>query len=313
VSTTATRPRLGFLGVGWIGRRRLDAIVDSGVAEVAGFVDPAVDGGLASLDELLARRVDGIVIATPSALHAEQAVAALEHGVAVFSQKPLATDAAGARRVVDAARAADRLLGVDLCYRTTEAARQVKALVTSGTLGDVVAAELVFHNAYGPNNAWSADPALAGGGCLLDLGTHLVDLALWTLGFPAVRRVAASLRGEPLEHYAAAQLEVEGGAAVRLACSWQLHLGRGCAFEASIYGTRGGTSMRNVDGSFFDFTAERHDGDGRTLLAAPPDDWGGRAAVEWAERVGAGEGFDEAAEEYVRVHDLLDRIYGRSA
>lgn len=308
----ATRPRLGFLGVGWIGRKRLDAIVESGAAEIAAVADPAVEGALPSLGELLEVDLDGIVIATPSALHAEQAIAALGWGLAVFCQKPLALDAATARRVVAAARASDRLLAVDLCYRFTEAARCVKDVVDAGELGDVYAVDLAFHNAYGPDKAWFTDPALSGGGCVIDLGIHLVDLALWTLGFPEVGRVTSRLHGEPLEDHAAVQIELESGAVLRLSCSWRLHAGQDCVFEASFYGTRGGASIRNVGGSFYDFLAERYEGTRTERIASPPDEWGGRAVVEWARRVGEGVGFDPAAQEYVRVHEILDRIYGRA-
>src|SRR5206468_12525063 len=177
----------------------------------------AVDGALASLDDLLAAGVDGVVIATPTALHADQAVAALERGVAVFCQKPLALDTAGARRVVDAARAADALLAVDLSYRFTAAARKLREVIEAGVLGEIFAADLVFHNAYGPDKPWFSDPALSGGGCAIDLGIHLVDLALWNFGFAPVRSVSARLfaGGRPLqgseakvEDYAEARLDL---------------------------------------------------------------------------------------------------------
>ena len=312
MTAVATKPRLGFLGVGWIGRNRLEAIEASGVADVAAVADPAVDGAAESLDELLEQELDGVVIATPSALHADQSIAALECGPAVFCQKPLALDAASAQRVVDAAAAADRLLAVDFSYRFTEAARNVKALAAAGELGDVYAVDLVFHNAYGPDKPWTGNPALSGGGCVIDLGIHVIDLALWMLGFPEVRDVKGVLHGEPLEDYAAAQLELESGATVRLACSWRLHAGRDCVFEASFYGTRGGASIRNVAGSFYDFSAERYDGTQTRSLVDPPDEWGGRAAVDWARRLGAGERFDPAARENVLVHEVLDRIYRRT-
>jgi predicted dehydrogenase len=48
----------------------------------------------------------------------------------------------------------------------------------------VFAVDLVFHNAYGPDKPWFYDPELSGGGCVMDLGVHLVDLALWSLDFP---------------------------------------------------------------------------------------------------------------------------------
>src|SRR5690606_11702066 len=91
------------------------------------------------------------------------------------------------------ARESGRLLGVDLSYRFTDAARQVKRVVRSGDLGDIHAVNLVFHNAYSPSKAWASDARLAGGGCAIDLGIHLVDLALWTLSFPAVQTVTSRL------------------------------------------------------------------------------------------------------------------------
>jgi predicted dehydrogenase len=327
-----TRPRVGFLGVGWIGRHRMNAIVEMGAAEVAAIADAspeaAVEAGrlapaaklVSTLDEILDEGVDGVVIATPSAMHAEQSIQALERGVAVFCQKPLGRTTAEVRAVVEAARAADRLLAVDLSYRFTEAMRRIAEVVRSGELGRVYAVDLVFHNAYGPDKRWFYDPALAGGGCVMDLGVHLVDLALWTLDFPPVSGISAKLfaGGEPLgqhltqvEDYAIATLELETGAAVQLACSWRLQAGCDAVISAAFYGTNGGVALRNVNGSFYDFVAERYRGTAREILAAPPDAWGGRAAADWAARLAAGERFDPAAERLVDVAGVLDRIYGR--
>ena len=325
-------PRLGFLGVGWIGRHRMQAIADAGVAEVAALADTspevldAAAEGLPrarrarTLDELLEQALDGVVIATPSALHAEQAIRALEAGLAVFCQKPLGRTAAETRRVVDAARAADRLLAVDLSYRFTRGMQAIRERVQAGELGRVYAVDLVFHNAYGPDRAWFYDPSLSGGGCVMDLGVHLVDLALWTLGFPAVEQVSGRLfaGGAPLrdasvqvEDYALARLDLAGGAAVQLACSWRLSAGQDAVIGARFYGSDGGAALRNLHGSFFDFVAERYRGTARETLASPPDEWGGRAAVEWATRLAAGERFDPAAERLVEVAAALDGIYGR--
>ena len=166
MSAAARRPRLGFLGTGWIGRHRLEAIVQSGAAEAAAVVDPldananaaraiAPDARrLASLDDMLEADLDGVVIATPSALHADQAVAALQGGLAVFCQKPLGRSAAETRRVIEAARLADRRLDVDLSYRHIEGARRIRDLILGGGLGQVFAADLTFHNAYGPDKPW---------------------------------------------------------------------------------------------------------------------------------------------------------------
>jgi len=326
----ATRPRLGFLGVGWIGRHRLQAIAADGCAEIVAIADVSADcvrealqdvpGTVAatSLDALLAADPDGIVIATPSALHAAQARAALARGVAVFCQKPLARNGAETADVVNAARAADRLLGVDFSYRHTQAMQRVRELVASGDIGTVYAVDLVFHNAYGPDKPWFRDPALSGGGCVVDLGIHLVDLVLWTLGFPRVERVASRLYAggrrlgphpRVVEDYALAELDLAGDVAARMACSWNLAAGCDAVIEATFHGTRGGASFRNVGGSFYDFVAERFDGTRRTALASPPDAWGGRAAVAWARRLARERRYDPAIEEVNAVAQTLDAIY----
>jgi predicted dehydrogenase len=317
--------------VGWIGRHRLQAIAEAGAGEIAAIADPTEEmttqaaqlapGAtiLGSLDELLDADLDGLVIATPSALHAEQTTAALRRGLAVFCQKPLARTAEETRLVVEAAREANRLLGVDLSYRHVRGMSQIRDAATRGELGDVYAANLVFHNAYGPDKAWFYDPRLSGGGCVIDLGIHLVDLALWTLGFPRVEGVTSrlfskgvSLRSaDRVEDYAVARLDLEGGAVVQLACSWRLQAGCDAVIEASFYGTRGGAALRNVNGSFYDFVVERYHGTSREVISEPPDEWGGRAAVEWAHRLRESRGFDPEIEHMIEVADALDRVYGR--
>lgn len=329
------RPRLGFLGTGWVGRHRMEAILQDSHAEAVAISDPSpsmaaeaqrLAPGAAlvpDLDAMLALKPDGVVIATPSALHAEQSIRALRAGAAVFCQKPLGRDAAEARAVVEAARAADRLLGVDLSYRFTEGMRQIRTLLQAGALGRIYAVDLVFHNAYGPDKPWFYDPAQSGGGCVMDLGVHLVDLALWALDFPEVETVSGRLfaGGEPLrsapgrrpdrvEDYALATLTLDGGTAVQLACSWRLQAGCDAVISASFYGTEGGAALRNLGGSFYDFTAERFRGTTRDVLSVPPDFWGGRAAMDWARRLSEGECFDPAAEHLVTVSATLDRIYG---
>jgi predicted dehydrogenase len=328
------RPRIGFLGVGWIGHHRMKAMIETGVIEVAAVADSVPDltaratalapGAMqaSTLDELLQQDLDGIVIATPTALHAEQAIRALQRGAAVFCQKPLGRTAAEVRAVIDAARTANRLLAVDMSYRFTDGMQKIRNLVAGGELGRVFAADLVFHNAYGPDKAWFYDAALSGGGCVMDLGVHLVDLALWVLDFPIVADVTASRYGggEPLapatdrvEDYAVATLSLDSGVAVRLACSWRLHAGCDAVITAAFHGTAGGAALTNVNGSFYDFVAERYHGTARETLSKPPDAWFGRAAADWATRLAAGERFDSDVGRLVETAAVLDRIYGRQS
>lgn len=329
---SSSLPRLGFLGLGWIGRHRLQSLVDERACEVVALADTSEEAraaaqalapdatAVATLDDLLAQDLDGIVIATPSALHAQQSLRALERELAVFCQKPLARTAPETRAIVEAARRADRLLGCDLSYRHTEAMRRIRNAVVEGELGAVYAVDLVFHNAYGPNQGWARDMALAGGGCAMDLGTHLIDLALWVLGFPRVQLVTSRLYangralapGEAVvEDYAVAQLELDGGAVVRLACSWNLPMGRDAVIEAHFHGARGGASLRNRDGSFYDFVAERYRGTQRFPLAEPPDAWGGRAVLDWARRLAGGARYEAGIESVLQVATAMDAVYGR--
>lgn len=324
--------RLGFLGVGWIGRHRMEAMLATGLVEAAAIADPGEEMRaealkaapdamvLDGLDELLTADLDGLVIATPSAQHAEQSIRALDAGLAVFCQKPLGRTAPEVAAVVEAARSANRLLGVDLSYRHTHGMQAIRQAVQAGELGRVFGADLTFHNAYGPGKQWFFNPQQSGGGCVIDLGVHLVDLALWALGWPQIESVESYLfaGGAPLsdargqvEDYALATLRLSGGTAVRLACSWNLPAGTEAVIGADFYGTGGAASLRNVGGSFYDLETSRMAGTQRWELAPLDSDWGGRAAADWARRLASGESFDPEAERLVDVARVLDRIYQR--
>lgn len=324
-------PRLGFVGLGWIGLNRLQSIVDAGVAEVAAVHDVRADAAaegvklspdaavFCTFEELLNHDVDGVVIATPNCFHAEQSIAALENGIAVFCQKPLGRNAFETRRIVEAARNADCLLGVDLSYSAIPAMQKVSALVESGELGKIFAVDEKFHNGYGPDKAWFRDYSLSGGGCVLDLGSHLLDLALRPLGFPRIDRVQSSLfakgmslKSDEVEDYGVAMIETVDGTVINLSCCWNLHVGREADIEIAFYGTEGGAKLRNVDGSFYDFVGERFRGTHTELLSDPQDSqwqWGGLAAIEWVKRLANDEGFDPAAEHYVSLAEVIDSVY----
>ncbi|HXS73231.1 MAG TPA: Gfo/Idh/MocA family oxidoreductase [Rhodanobacteraceae bacterium] len=326
------RPRLGFLGVGWIGRQRMQCLLESGLGEVVAVADQdgAALHAAASLARgarahnsyasLLGEDLDGLVIATPSGAHARQAIEALECGLAVFCQKPLTRTAQEARDVIECARRSDRLLQVDFSYRHVAGVSRVRELISRGELGEIYAIELAFHNAYGPDKPWFRDIRRSGGGCVMDLGIHLIDLACWITGCTRAQALEAQLfaHGRTLawpihevEDYASVQWRQESGACVRMVCSWNLPAGCDAQIEASFYGTKGGASLRNVAGSFYDFTVDRFRGTHRENLASPPDSWGGRALLAWAERLAIDPTYDDAAEHLVDVAAIVDHIYGR--
>jgi predicted dehydrogenase len=327
---TAQPVRLGFLGLGWIGRKRLDTVAESGLIEVVGLADAASDRATAAaerypdavvardLEALLSCGIDGVVIATPNACHAEQALACLERGIPVFCQKPLATDAAATARVIAAARAADRLLAVDFCYRHVQGMSELRQRLAAGELGQLLSIDLQFHNAYGPDKAWCRDRRLAGGGCVLDLGVHLLDLALWLQSGQQMQLATAHLfeRGQrvhardgAIEDLAIIELRRTDDAVVRLACSWHAHIGGGAAIAMRLLGTNGGAYWRNIDGSFYDFALDLTRGDSAQRLGAPPDDWGGKALLSWAARLQLDSSFDSSVRLIERGATLIDEIY----
>jgi predicted dehydrogenase len=326
----SSKPKLGFLGTGWIGRNRLEAIARSDSARIAAIADPVPDMAaqcrnvapeavvLSSLEELLELPLDGIVIATPSALHAEQAIAALERGIAVFCQKPLGRNQVEVARVIAAARRANVLLGVDLSYRFVGAVGRVRELIHRKELGRVFAADLVFHNGYGPDKPWFYDRKLAGGGCVMDLGIHLVDLGLWLLDYPRIEGVTSRLfaQGKPIntgaevvEDYAVARLDLENGSTMLVSCSWKLNAGCDAIISGTFYGTKGGARFHNVEGSFYHFAGERFQGTAREQMASADDDWAGQAAVQWAGQLAAGAQYDPEIERLIDVTGALDAIY----
>lgn len=324
----ALLPRLGFLGTGWIGRHRMEAVKLAGAGAITAIADASDDAArdalkaapgalrVGSLEDMLELDLDGIVIATPSALHAAQAIAALGAGKAVFCQKPLGRSLTEVEAVIAAARRADRLLDIDFCYRRTEAMQRIRDALHSEAIGRVFAAEFTFHNAYGPDKAWFYDPAQSGGGCLADLGSHLIDLALWTF---APRRVVAvhgwtSAGGEPglgqgVEDFARAMLVFDDGATASIDCSWKLHAGQDAVIGARFHGSGAGLAFTNVSGSFYDFVAERMDGTQKAVLTGGPDDWGGRTIVAWAERLSRDRSFDVAVDSAADVARIIDEVY----
>lgn len=326
-----SRPRVGFAGLGWIGRHRMTAIVEADVVDIVVLADADVTArnearalvpgsvAVSTFEELLAYELDGIVLATPSSLHAAQSIAALAAGMAVFCQKPLGRNVVEVDTVIEAARRANRLLGVDFSYRHAEGLHRIRSLVRDGSIGDVYAMDLTFHNAYGPDKAWFYDIAQSGGGCLLDLGVHLIDFLHWTIDAPVSaasgRLYASGRRLQPaerqVEDFAVGDIELSTGALARLACSWKLSAGCDALIGISIFGTKGGLGFRNVNGSFYDFVAELYRGTETQILCQPPDNWGGRATVAWAEQLSRSNAFDPAIGVVGRVASTLDQLYGR--
>ncbi|HEX7119969.1 MAG TPA: Gfo/Idh/MocA family oxidoreductase [Longimicrobiales bacterium] len=171
--------------------------------------------------------VDAVVICTPSHLHERQAIAALEAGKHVLVERPLALDADGARRVVEAAERAGKTLMVALNNRYRPDVRALSPFLRGGELGEVffVKAGWLNRKVRTVRPTWRHRRETAGGGVLMDLGTQALDLCLWLLGYPKVERVNAYLHpgeGMEVEDAAALMLRLENGPVVSVEVTWSL-------------------------------------------------------------------------------------------
>ncbi len=179
------------VGLGWWGRQIVETLGKSERIRVTRVVDPAVDdarpfadGEGLRLDPDLAAAlddpgIDAVIIATPHLLHEKQVVAAAEKGKHVFCEKPLALEAAAARRMLDACRSRGLVLGVGHERRFEGAMEEASRMANSGELGTLLHIECNWsHNLFvGPAaSRWRQDPAQAPAGMLTALGVHITDL-----------------------------------------------------------------------------------------------------------------------------------------
>ena len=189
--------------------------------------------------------VDAVVIGTPNVLHAPQAIAMLRAGKHVLVEKPMATTLADANAMAAEARAGGSRLMVAHCWRFHEDVRRLRRRIEQGELGEIVKTRgYGVHAGWGPDG-WFTDPALAGGGALMDMGVHAIDTARFLLGDPSPARVRAVVG----TRYAGGRYEVDDDAVVLVTWSdgtnsliesgwWQPHLA-GLEADTEVYGTGG--------------------------------------------------------------------------
>ena len=194
--------RIGWavVGCGWLARDYVaPAIRQSRNGRLVAACDPSADArasvdaaaSFATLEELLrAPGVDAVYVATPNHLHADQVVAATRAGKAVLCEKPTATHAADAARMADAAEAAGVLFATAYDQRFHAAHLTLRDLIAAGELGTVTLVRIRYACWTGrdwtpgdwPHDNWRVDPERAGGGAMIDLAPHGLDLAQTLLG-----------------------------------------------------------------------------------------------------------------------------------
>jgi predicted dehydrogenase len=248
--------RMGFVGTGYIGKihgragTAQDAIEMSAVVGVdpASVDQFAADYGVrrryTSLDAMLIERsVDAVVIATPNYLHAPFAIAALEAGLHVMVEKPMAMNAAEAEAMAEASRRSGALLMVAHCWRFDVETLWLREQVRSGALGQIVRTKgYGVHTHWGPSG-WFVQKRAAGGGALADMGIHALDTARFLTGDPlpvsVYARIGTYYKDYDVDDTGVILVNWDNGVTSYIESGWwQPHMD-GPEASTQIYGTLG--------------------------------------------------------------------------
>lgn len=216
--------------------------------------------------------LDAVSIAVPNHLHCSMTLAALESRMHVLCEKPMALNAAEAEQMQAAAEAAGKTLMLNMSFRFSAASFALKRQIEAGVIGDIYFGRTVWHRRRGipgldgsmpGKGPWFLRKEQSGGGAMIDLGVHRLDLALWLMGFPEARSVCGSsynVIAQQLAAQAETKLDVDdlacgmikfaNGTTLILEASWALHLKEKEHMVTALYGDKGGAVQRNVGGAY---------------------------------------------------------------
>jgi predicted dehydrogenase len=194
--------QFGIIGAGAIGLKHAEAARDVGASvrwiadtDFPRAVDVAEKFGGTPCDSaatvLADPAIDAVVIGVPNHSHHPLAIAALEAGKDVLLEKPMALTAQQCHEINDVAARTGRILQIGFVHRYTAVGRLAKQIVNEGRLGNIYHSKAHLHVRRGVPGLgkWFTTKSASGGGALIDLGVHLIDLAMSTLGFPEVADV----------------------------------------------------------------------------------------------------------------------------
>ncbi|KZE36344.1 oxidoreductase [Bhargavaea cecembensis] len=219
-----------------------------------------------SLDEVFADpEVDAVSICTWNHTHAELGVKALEHGKHVLMEKPLAMSYPDALQIADAASDPDIVFQVGFVRRFAAGTRVLKTFIEDGLLGKIYYAKGTQLRRIGNPGGWFADRSRSGGGPLIDLGVHLLDVCWYLMGKPEVARIKGVTFNElgnrgnvealsfykaadysadrnDVEDLAAAMITFKNGATLMLDVSFSLHAKKD-ETGIRLFGKKGGAEL----------------------------------------------------------------------
>ncbi|MBN2502233.1 MAG: Gfo/Idh/MocA family oxidoreductase [Anaerolineales bacterium] len=204
--------------------------------------------------------IDVIDICTPNRFHTDFTVAALEAGKHVLCEKPLAPTVAEIEKMIAARDRSGKLLMTGQHFRFTGAAQAIKQEIAKGALGDIYHARAWWLRRSGvPTRPTFIYKDISAGGVNLDLGVHVLDLAMWFMGNPQPVAVSGVTRTElakqdgafsvwggdipadiDVDEFSAGFIRFENGATLVLEVSWMLHHNPPEDYQTWLYGTNGG-------------------------------------------------------------------------
>ncbi|TYL37170.1 gfo/Idh/MocA family oxidoreductase [Natronococcus pandeyae] len=207
MTTPRTDIRTGIVGLGNIGRYHAERLRDLDVSLIGGMDVAAeartrfarrYDVDVYDDHHELYDAVDAVIITTPNKYHEEYAVDAFDRDLNVLLEKPLAHSLESAERIASAATESDGYCMVGFNNRFANTVQIVNNRIEQGALGDVshVEANYVRRRGIPGRGSWFTRRKIAGGGALIDLGVHAIDLALYLLDYPTVAEVNGVARGE---------------------------------------------------------------------------------------------------------------------
>jgi predicted dehydrogenase len=292
-------------------------------------------------DMLAMPDIDAVSVCVPNVYHHVIAVDALKAGKHLLCEKPLATNACEAQCIVDAARANDRILMVDMNNRFSANARALKTLIDEGTLGPIHFGKATWLRRHGiPGfGGWFTTKSMSGGGPLIDIGVHMLDLALYLMGFPEPVSVMGStynvfgsrglgthpdwipIEGQitgtfDVEDLAVGMVKLANGATLMVEASWAGHQEKEDDIAIRLYGQDGGASMLMPDYQKEDCVRIFTDVDGKAADFAPEFTLDGdhaRAVAHFVECIREGKQPLAAGEQGVTLMRIIDALYKSAA
>jgi predicted dehydrogenase len=229
--------RCALVGAGRIAQTYAQALADCPELDPVAVVDHHMEAAIAlagrlgcpafaTVEECLDfEGVEAAILCTPPNTHRPLAARILQQGRHVLCEKPFCPDVAGARAMIAAARDNGVLLTMASKFRYVNDVIKARALVRSGLLGEIVLVENVFASRVEMGQRWNADPAVSGGGVLIDNGTHSVDLMRYFLGpLAQVQAVEGKrVQGLAVEDTVRVLVRSAGGVLGSIDLSWSIN------------------------------------------------------------------------------------------